>query len=211
MSKSETNVKFRNFLSFGIIGPLVVIPLTLLDVYLSPWFSWSSNALSDLGVHPYSYLFNGGLIFEAVSNFIFAIALRKLDLTSSGTAAALAVAGISLGFVGIFNENHPPFHLIFALIYFIVFPIAIIAFSAGSRAIGGYSRAVGYLCAIIGLVFIVVGIVQDFNVISTPFGLGVYELVEAIMLSIWTVYTGAFYLSHGVKTNMNKRSQDEKS
>lgn len=188
---------FRLLMVFGIIGPVVALSLIMVDVFLSPWYSWNTNALSDLGVHQYSYLFNVGLIFEAAANLLLVIGLKKLKLTGTGTAAALAVAGISLGMVGIFNENHHPFHLIFALIYFIVFPIGILAFSAGNSD-KRYSSAAGYICAVIGLAFIVVGIVQVFNVFSTPLGLGVYELGEAIMLSVWLIYTGAFYLTVNV-------------
>ncbi len=193
--------KYSILMAFGIIGPVVAISLTIIDILLSPWYNWGTSALSDLGVRPYSYLFNGGLILEAITNLLFAVGLKKLNATSSGTAAALAVSGISLGLVGIFNENYHPLHLIFALIYFIVFPVAIIAFSAGKRSARGYSVSAGYLLAAVGLIFIIIGIIQDFNLFSTPLGLGVYEFVEAAMLSIWTVYTVAFYLTRGVKSD----------
>ncbi len=195
METEQRNEKFRILMAFGIVGPVVALSLTLVDVILSPWFNWSTSALSDLGVHQDSFLFNIGLIFEAAANLLFVIGLKKLKLTGTGTALALGVAGVSLGFVGIFNENHHPFHLIFALIYFIVFPLSIIAFSAGKRNSRGYARAVGYFTAVIGLIFIIVGIIQDFGVVSTPLGLGFYELVEAIMLSVWMIYTGGFYLA----------------
>ncbi len=211
MASEQEISRFRGLMIFGIIGPVIAISFTILDISLSPWYSWGSSALSDLGVHQYSFLFNGGLIIEAIANLIFAIGLRKLNLANSATASTLAVAGVSLGLVGIFNENYHPLHLIFALTYFIIFPIAIIAFSSGKRNSENYSRAVGYMCSAIGLVFIIVGIVQDFNVFSTPLGLGVYEFVEAVMLSLWTFYTGAFYLTRVEKANMDESVLDEKS
>ena len=195
METEQRKDKFRILMVFGIIGPIVALSLTMVDVIMSPWFSWSTSALSDLGVHQDSFLFNMGLIFEAAANLLFVIGLNKLKLTGTGTAVALGVAGVSLGFVGIFNENHHPFHLIFALIYFIVFPLAKIAFSAGKRNTRGDARAVGYITAVVGLIFIIIGIVQDFGVVTTPLGLGFYELVEAIMLSVWMIYTGGFYLA----------------
>lgn len=195
METKQENDEFRIMMVFGIIGPVVALSLTLVDVIISPWFQWSTSALSDLGVHHDSFLFNMGLIFEAAANLLFVIGLKKLHLTGTGTAVALGVAGVSLGFVGIFNENHPPFHLIFALVYFIIFPLAIIAFSAGKMNSRRYSRLVGYITAVVGLIFIIVGIIQDFGVVTTPLGLGFYELVEAIMLSVWMIYTGAFYLA----------------
>lgn len=192
MEKTGTNGRFLLF--FGIVGPFIAILFVVLDILLSPWYSWYTNALSDLGVHPYSFLFNGGLIFEAISNLIFAIILRKLNYASPATAIILAVSGVSLGFVGIFNENYHLEHLTFALIYFILFPIGIIMFSTNSRAGRGYSRALGYFAAVVGLVFIIVGILQDFNVFSTGLGLGVYEFVEAVLLAIWAIYTASHYL-----------------
>lgn len=180
---------------FGIIGPIIALSLIVVDIMLSPWYSWYTNALSDLGVHPYSYLFNGGLIIEAGANLLFVIGLRKLDLAGKGIAVILAVSGIALGLVGVFNEHHGLEHLTFALIYFILFPIAIILFSAGKRIRGHYSRSLGYGCSVVGLAFIIVGILQDFKLFKTGLGLGFYEMVEAVLLSIWVVYTGSYYLA----------------
>ena len=35
---------------------------------------------------------------------------------------------------------------------------------------------------------------EDFSIIHTGLGLGFFELVEAVMLGTWTVYTGAVFL-----------------
>ncbi len=107
----------------------------------------------------------------------------------------LIISGLSLGLVGIFNEHHEPFHLIFALIYFILFPIGIIAFSVTLKSLEtGYKRAIGIITSLVGLLFIVLGIIEDFSIIHTGLGLGFFELVEAVMLGTWTVYTGAVFL-----------------
>lgn len=195
MAGTENATSYRWLMLFGIIGPVVAIGFVVIDILLSPWYSWSTSALSDLGVNRYSYLFNGGLLFEAATNVLFVIGLRKMGLSSVPVSAMLVISGLSLGFVGIFNEHHPPFHLIFALIYFILFPIGIIAFCATKDKLGkGYIKFVGILVALVGLAFIVVGIIQDFNVIHTSLGLGFYEFVEAFMLGIWPVYTGAVFI-----------------
>lgn len=194
MNGEKDGINGRSLLFFGIVGPFIAILFVVLDILLSPWYSWYTNALSDLGVHPYSFLFNGGLIFEAVSNLLFAVALKKLNYAGTATATVLAVSGISLGFVGIFNENYHLEHLTFALIYFILFPAGIIMFSSGSRAGRSYSRTIGYFTSIVGLAFIIVGILQNFNLFSTGLGLGFYEFVEAVLLSIWAIYTATLYL-----------------
>ncbi len=186
---------YRWLMAFGIIGPIVAIAFVVIDIILSPWYTWGKSALSDLGVHQYSFLFNGGLLLEAATNVLFVIGLRKLKLASLPVSVMLVVSGLSLGLVGIFNENHEPFHLIFALVYFILFPIGIIAFCSTKRTLGkGYKQVVGIILSLIGLLFIVVGIIEDFNIVNTSLGLGFYEFVEAIMLSIWLVYTGAVFI-----------------
>lgn len=194
MNSEKTGTNGRSLLFFGIVGPFIAILFVVLDILLSPWYSWYTNALSDLGVHPYSYLFNSGLIIEAISNLLFAVALRKLNYAGRATALVLAISGISLGFVGIFNENYHMEHLTFALVYFILFPIGIIMFSSSTRSGQGYSRALGYFTSIVGLVFIIVGVLQDFSVFSTGLGLGVYEFVEAVLLAIWAIYTASHYI-----------------
>ena len=195
MAETEKASPYRWLMFFGIIGPIVALGLVILDIFLSPWYTWADSALSDLGVQQYSFLFNGGLLLEAATNLLFVIGLRKLKLASLPVSVVLMISGLSLGLVGIFNEHHEPFHLIFALIYFILFPIGIIAFCATKRTLGkGYIKVVGTILSIIGLAFIVVGIIEDFGIINTSLGLGFYEFVEALMLSIWLVYTGAVFI-----------------
>lgn len=195
MESNSTVNPYRKFLIFGVIGPIVSLALIFVDIGLSPWYSWYSNALSDLGVHPYSYLFNGGLILEAVMNLIFVIALYRIGAAKKHVAVLLAISGISLGLVGVFNETHHLEHLLFALIYFILFPLSIILFASSKTAGKSYSRPLSFFCAVAGLLTIMIGIVQDFNVLSTGLGLGVYETIEAVLLSAWVVYTSLYYLA----------------
>jgi hypothetical membrane protein len=39
----------RKYALFGVVGPLVAYLFIGVSIVLSPWFSWWSNALSDLG------------------------------------------------------------------------------------------------------------------------------------------------------------------
>ncbi len=195
MDETGVHSSYRWFMFFGIIGPVIAIGLVVVDILLSPWFNWRTSALSDLGVNNYSYLFNGGLVFEALANLIFIIGLRKMKLASTPVSAMLIISGLSLGLVGIFTEHHEPFHLIFALVYFILFPIGIILFCTTRGTLeNSYKRTLGIITSIIGLIFIIAGILEDFGIISTYLGLGFYEFVEAVMLGIWPVYTGFVFM-----------------
>ena len=55
----------RVYALFGVVGPLVAYISMGVSIVLSPWFSWESNALSDLG-HAFrsevASIFNFGLL-----------------------------------------------------------------------------------------------------------------------------------------------------
>ncbi|MCL5665807.1 MAG: DUF998 domain-containing protein [Candidatus Thermoplasmatota archaeon] len=188
MERCLVNVGKKPLILAGTIGPVVTIIAIFVDIYLSPWFSWSKNALSDLGVHPYSYIFNGSLIFEAAMNSVFIYVLYRTLRKKRGSLTLLFISGISLGLVGVFNENSPyDLHLIFALIYFIVFPIAIILFVLRNDYFPGSISKISVVMAIIALAVIIVGILQVFSVLKiSGVGLAVPETVEAILLGAWS-------------------------
>lgn len=179
----------NRFLIAGTVGPIVTIAAIFVDIYLSPWFSWSRNALSDLGVHPYSYIFNGSLIFEAAMNAIFVFVLHRIIRAKGASMSLLFAAGISLGLVGIFNENSPDdLHLVFALIYFLLFPVAIIFFILRNKFFSGRIQTVSVILAVVALIAILVGIMQVFSVIKiSDVGLAVTETIEAVLLGTWSV------------------------
>ena len=63
----------------GILLPFVFFTGILIAISYSPWFKWTHNALSDLGVKGISALiFNNGLIFGGLLAFIFSIGLIKI-------------------------------------------------------------------------------------------------------------------------------------
>ncbi|MGC8506547.1 MAG: DUF998 domain-containing protein [Thermoplasmata archaeon] len=177
----------RSIFLLGLIGPLLTLTLIFIDIAISPWYSWSKNALSDLGVHPYSYLFNGGVIIGGLSEMIFFVYVGRDVKYFKGIYAVLALGGASLALVGVFNENSPDdLHLIFALLYFVLFPIS--AIIVGARTAGknhGFS-AYSILSGIIALAVILYGIMFIFRVVSPIVGLGVPETIEAVILASWS-------------------------
>lgn len=171
----------------GAIGPVIALILLVSDIEISPWFSWYKSALSDLGVHSYGYLFNSALIIEGILNIIFMYALHRYFNLKSYISGILLIAGISLALVGVFNEHFGTIHLVFALIYFILFPSGIIMFSLSPTEKRRYEAPMGIALSIIGLGFIIVGILQVFKAVSSPLALGFYEFIEALALIIWSV------------------------
>lgn len=192
----------KAFFIAGIVGPLVTLSLTTLDTVISPWFTWTNNALSDLGVHPYSYLFNYSLIFEGIMNLLLAIGLYQAYKIRKYTVATLIISGFGLAMVGVFVETYHLYHLTFALIYFILFPASIIMFS---RQIGSNHRPqamFGYAISVISLITIVAGILIGFGEISSvSLGLAIPEMIEAVLLGIWSIYISAWTLTRSRTEN----------
>ncbi len=114
---------------FGIVFPILAYASIFLAIYNAPWFSWYSNALSDLGVYPASSgIFNSGLIIAGLLYMIFSLSLlveRKTYLWRIGTLL-LSFDAVSLMLVGVFPENVKFYHGFFALMYFILFPVSFI-------------------------------------------------------------------------------------
>ncbi|BAB59965.1 hypothetical protein [Thermoplasma volcanium GSS1] len=184
--------KYISYFSLaGIVGPIFAISLVFIDVAVSPWFTWQHNALSDLGVHPYGYLFNLGIIVEGFLNVLFVMALFEIGLKKR-IGALLIISGIALALVGVFNEDHPPYHLIFALIYFLLFPIGIIVASI-PRLFPFYVKLYSMLASILSLIDIFIGIGFVFKFISIKnVGLSIPEIIEALLLGSWSVLVSVY-------------------
>jgi hypothetical membrane protein len=114
----------------GVVGPLIALSLILVAVSRSPWFSWTGNYLSDLGIDPnVAVLFNSGLIIGGALTVIFAIGLKRTlpGLTRGGLGAmAIALGSAALCCVGIFPETTGAVHDFFALLFFILSVIALV-------------------------------------------------------------------------------------
>ena len=67
----------------GITSQLVALTSLLIVVSSSPWFSWTEDYVSVLGIRGSArMLFNWGLILTGLFSLIFAIGLRKRILLS---------------------------------------------------------------------------------------------------------------------------------
>ena len=106
---------------FGIISPLCAAIFIGASIALSPWFSWTDNALSDLGVSPVAFIFNSGLVLTGILILIPAISIailekeNKLGLTG---AIMLLIMSISASCAGVFTERYYTLHLVFSMLTF---------------------------------------------------------------------------------------------
>jgi hypothetical membrane protein len=112
---------------------LILYTFIFAAILVSPWFSWTGNALSDLGNigSNSSPIFNGGLIVSGIIIAIFPLGLRAKSKTNTlehvGTLALL-VAAIALIGVGIFPENYILEHIITAGTMFLLNTVGLFLF-----------------------------------------------------------------------------------
>ena len=91
----------------GILIPVVVFTSILLALAGAPWFRWTNNALSELGVEGVSaFFFNNGLILGGILAFIFSIGLMRTLKKKTG-AYILAASSLALIGVGLFAVISP--------------------------------------------------------------------------------------------------------
>lgn len=138
----------------GVAGPLVVLSLIAIAISRSPWFSWTANALSDLGAREQSAaLFNSGLILGGVLVGAFAVGLREsLGGKALGNVGAFIflLTAAALCAVGVFPETAGDIHLYASLAFFVLLVISLWLMGAALVQLG--ERRVGTPVAVAGAV-----------------------------------------------------------
>jgi hypothetical membrane protein len=142
--------------TFGVVAPIVTFTCIGLAIWSWPQFSWTNNALSDLGVQSgvTAWLFNGGLIAGAILFMVFATGLFTFTKHPLGkiAAATFMLAIASLFAVGVFNENFSPTHYTVSVMLFVFLPISLLMFVSnfwleGKRGLSGFTLGLGLVAA----------------------------------------------------------------
>jgi len=115
----------------GFLTPLVAFALIFSAIASYSEFSWTDNALSDLGVVEgiTATLFNSGLLIGGVLCFVFAtglFAFLKKHIAGKIGAFTFALASLALLAIGVFPENIRPTHYIVSVMFFMLLPIAML-------------------------------------------------------------------------------------
>lgn len=179
----------------GLASATVALGTTLLAAVVSPTFSWTGNALSELGVAwtavgtPATVaLFNGGLVLGALFGLVFAGALYRGGETrlERATGIAFGMTTASMGGVGLFPVGtalHVPTAVGFYVLITVTASLAVVpAVRRGARwyGVASLTVAVGNLGTWIGwLALGGPGVV----------GLAVPELAGAVLLAAWVALT----------------------
>jgi len=138
----------------GVAGPLVALSFIAISIARSQWFSWTGNALSDLGARaPSSCLFNTGLILGGILIGVFAVGLREsIRGRALGNVGGLTLllSGAALSAVGIFPETAGDIHLYVSIAFFVLIVLSLWLVGAALVQLG--ERNLGLLVVIAGVV-----------------------------------------------------------
>ena len=126
----------RKYALFGVVGPLVAYLFIGVSIALSPWFSWWSNALSDLGHSADSdvaSLYNFGLLLAGF--FMMIYSMTALKDHAKYTSYCLLVSALMLQLVATFDEVYGPLHVIVSILFFVSLGFASIVYAVEEKSI----------------------------------------------------------------------------
>jgi len=183
------NFNFKYLALCGIIAPLIAYTFIALAIMQMPQFSWTQNALSDLGVWKNSALtFNLGLMLAALIQITFAASLCRYFNKPLGRIGVIIylISSIALLLIGVYPESAGRIHFYVALSFFTLAPIYLIFLAAslikecGEFSFGIITIFLAILAILPWLLYL-----QVLNVS----GVAIPELLSTIPASIWNITT----------------------
>ena len=178
--------------SAGIAAPILAFTCILSAIASYPTFSWTNNALSDLGIIPgiTGPLFNFGLVASGLLAFNFAIFglftyLGKSWVGKIGSSF-FAAATLALIAIGVFNESFSPTHYLVSVAFFMLAPISLFILTcafwlAHQRRMAVFTVAVGVAAALPWLLLFAFNYVPN---VAIP------EFVSGLAVSAWAIVLG---------------------
>jgi len=171
----------------GIASQLVGLAFILAAVASSPWFSWTENDLSILGVEgSVTAIFNWGLILTGLLSLVFAIGLWKSLIASRpgqvGTVCLL-LGSVALSTTGIFPRTINMPHDSASIAFFVFITLAL--FLVGVAAIAASQTLWGVLSLAASVLMV------GFLLAPWPWSGGsIEQLLSCLPWSLWTVVFG---------------------
>jgi hypothetical membrane protein len=174
----------------GLAAPIVGFTCILTAITSHHAFSWTNNALSDLGVISgvTGPVFNLGLSTTGVLAFCFAVfgLYGYLGKSWVGKIGALvfALGSLALVAIGVFNENFSPTHYLVSVAFFVLMPIAMFIITCSFLLTRRAKMAV--MTTLVGFAAALPWILQ-FTVRYVP-NVAIPEFLSGLVVSAWTVF-----------------------
>ncbi len=173
----------------GFLTPVLAFACILGAIASYPSFSWTNNALSDLGVVSgvTGLLFNFGLCASGFLGLIFAVfglfSYLGKNVVGKVGASTFAASIVALIAIGVFNENFSGIHFAVSVAFFVLAPISLFIIT-GAFALSRQKRAAiltaatGVVAALPWLLLFVFRYVQ---------GVAIPETISGLAVSAWTI------------------------
>jgi len=171
-------MKERVYALFGVFGPLLVYASIALSLVLSPWFSWESNALSDLGhavTSDVAPIFNLGLLLAGFLLMVYA--LTAFQKHAKYSSFCLLVSTFLVQLLAAFNEVYGSLHYAAAVPHFVMLSLTSIVYTVEKRS------AVALTTFIVVIFSWLLYSLNIFNI-----GVAVPETVSKLVLA-WIMYS----------------------
>ncbi len=177
----------RLFGYFGFVAPVMGLTMVLLAISTAPWFSWTGNALSDLGVQGFTaVIFNSGLQMTAAVMSLFSLGIYELTkgdgIGKLGFVLNLAGAGSLLG-IAAFPETAGPIHYQFSVAFFVILPLSLMVLALfmkrkGMGRLSLFTVAAGAAAALVWT--------PRWEAVAIP------EFLSALAVGLWSIVFGAW-------------------
>ena len=197
LSKNKTLTWQKIGASSGILSPIIGFACILTAVALENGFSWTNNALSDLGIIAgiTGPIFDFGLFASGLLAFNFAVfgLLKYLGKVLVGKIGACVFAAGSLALVaiGVFNENFSPTHYLVSVSFFLMMPIALFIITCAFLL--KHQTKMATFTVFIGVAAALPWIMKlAFNYVPN---VAIPEFVSGLVVSAWTIVLGTKMLN----------------
>lgn len=164
--------------------PFVVFATLGFSIALSPWFTWTQHAISDLGIQQSTaVIFNNGIILGGILALIFSLGLMKI-LSKKIGAYLLFLSALALIGIGLFPETIFTLHFLTSASFFIFLAVALLFIGLTSKK-NIFERRIGSLA----LVFAFVAIGSSVFVFHLE-GIAIIEALSCFPAFIWCSIVG---------------------
>jgi hypothetical membrane protein len=175
----------------GILAPIIAFAFILSAIAFYSQFSWTDNALSDLGVvsGATAVFFNSGLVISGVLIVLFGLKLPIMfdnRLLGKISAFVFIIDALALIAIGVFPESARPMHYYASVAFFVLLPISMLLITAAFLVVA--RRRMALFTLLVAVVAVAVWVVQ-FSVRFVP-GVAIPETISALSGSVWSIVLG---------------------
>jgi hypothetical membrane protein len=163
---------------FGVFGPLLVYASIVVSLVLSPWFSWESNMLSDLGhavTSAAAPIFNLGLLLAGFLLMVYA--LTAFQKHAKYSSLCLLVSTFLVQLLATFNAAYGSLHYAAAVPHFLMLSLTSIVYTVEKRSVVALTTFI-----VVMFSWLLYGL-NIFNI-----GIAVPETVSKLVLA-WIMYS----------------------